>query len=498
MNNINLNKIERFLFSLLIILIPLNHIPTRFSVPIIGQNAPIYPFLLLMILSLTLHKKNRFTGSVKLLNYFFSSVIIGIAALCHGIFIYSHYDLFEVSNKLSIVISFFNGKVDVLVAKQIWFLLRMTAIVLKENILFVGIPFLMITIYGDDWKKAFRDVRRAVIVLVCIFGVYSIPEMIWLKMGSEPAAKVLRLINPYLYDVGSSHGWWPPLEWWGQLRSICPEPSFFGIIGSFAIPFLWSELQESKSIWFAFFYCYYMLMLFLTKARTGLGLFIGEFALYSTYIIFFKRKWIKTLAVVILTTIVAFNINLLDWKAIYNQNENAEVAVVQNGAVEQYINNNVVSVASSNARSNSARRINVLTMLKVGMQYPVLGVGKGLMTTYITENLPAEASEVYEVRNWARYSRIEGVLKSGYPTLNQYVGIFAEEGIVGLIVFLVPIIYILKKMTHKKAILNDFDVVCVLIALIGQLVAMLSNVYMLTYPITLGLMYCIVESGEND
>lgn len=58
-----------------------------------------------------------------------------------------------------------------------------------------------------------------------------------MKFNNIYAYKLLKIINPYLYDVSVVHGWWPPLIWENQLRSLCTEPSHFGIIVSLIIPF---------------------------------------------------------------------------------------------------------------------------------------------------------------------------------------------------------------------------------------------------------------------
>lgn len=48
---------------------------------------------------------------------------------------------------------------------------------------------------------------------------------------------VLREINPHLYEIGHYNGWWPPILWNNGLRSLMEEPSLFGIVSVFLMPF---------------------------------------------------------------------------------------------------------------------------------------------------------------------------------------------------------------------------------------------------------------------
>ena len=45
---------------------------------------------------------------------------------------------------------------------------------------------------------------------------------------------------------------------------------------------------------------------------------------------------------------------------------------------KEYLNNNVLSIVDSNARSNNARYINLVTNIKVAEKHIIFGVGEGL------------------------------------------------------------------------------------------------------------------------
>ena len=89
-------------------------------------------------------------------------------------------------------------------------------------------------------------------------------------------------------------------------------------------------------------------------------------------------------------------------------------------------------------------------------------------------------------------------LKSNFPALNQYVFVFAENGIIGLIIFILPIIYIIYLIYKNSFLLKSFDFITILIVFIGQLFAMLGHDYLMTYPISLGLIYFYLNSYSES
>ena len=89
-------------------------------------------------------------------------------------------------------------------------------------------------------------------------------------------ASILVTINNSLYDPVVQSGWWPPELWPGQLRSLALEPSYFSMIAVFLAPLLGIHYVNSKNkldIVLAFFLVF---MIFLTKARTGVVIYLFE------------------------------------------------------------------------------------------------------------------------------------------------------------------------------------------------------------------------------
>ena len=50
---------------------------------------------------------------------------------------------------------------------------------------------------------------------------------------------------------------------------------------------------------------------------------------------------------------------------------------------------------------------------------------------------------------WLRFREKLGIMRSGFPTLGEYTSRFAESGILGLGIFLLPIFILLRKLYEK-------------------------------------------------
>ena len=124
-----------------------------------------------------------------------------------------------------------------------------------------------------------------------------------------------------------------------------------------------------------------------------------------------------------------------------------------------------------------------------------MGIGTGLKDAYIDRNLPEFAYNNYEVRNWSRYMRNEGVLRMGYPPLNKYADVAVQNGLVGLLLYLsVPGYLVLQLIGRYKCVLTDYRAVMLVIAMSGLLAAQLSNsAFVICNGIIWGLLYCKLE-----
>ena len=382
---------------------------------------------------------------------------------------------------------------------KLWLFLRFTKdILIKSNLVFY-VSFYVYHLYKNNYKEGISDIGKAVLTLVIIMGVYSLIELAWLKTGSVLAEYLLKTINPVIYKPATSHGWWPPLLWKGQLRSITPEPSFFGIISVFALPFLWNYIANRKN-WMVYvaLTTYFELMIFATNSRTALFFTCFEFFLLIVLTLLNRtRKAVKTTSLILAISVFAFLGNLALNQYGANLNSNAAASIKEDTTVVNYYKKNLGSLGNKNARSNGARLINLIANLKTIESHPVLGVGTGLKDAYIDENLPADSFTNGEVLNWSKYMHERGVLKSGFPPLNKYVDVAVADGVVGLLMFLSPYIYIASIILKNcRAIFNNWTINFVIISLLAFLGTWMGSVmYPACAGLLLGLLYCFVKEN---
>lgn len=495
-----LHNLEIRLLQLLIIVLPLNGIPQRFSMPGLGGDLGNYVCLLMIIVLCYEYAKYRFTISKKTITFFAVFIVWQIICLALGLITYEYNDLLTLDqiSKLKVILAYasnFGIEINELIAIKCWLFLRFIKNILLLNNIVFFVAFYIYHLYQSDFTKGFRDIRKAVVVLVVIMGTYSFVELLWLKLDLDFAKNFLGHINPYLYDPKSSHGWWPPLLWKHQLRSICSEPSYFGILSVFCISFLWSLLLENRyKLLSSLLIFYFTLMIAATNARTAIILVFVEIICFGIWTLIAKNKAIvKKFVVIISISALAFGSNLIDCRQLV-ANENFTFI-----SASSFLENNVSNVMDVNARSNSARLSNLVANLETIRQYPVFGVGYGLKDAYIDSNLPEFAYSNNEVKTWSRYMHAKGVLKSGYPALNKYTDIAVQNGLIGLCLYFCPLLYILKKLyENKRYLLKDYNTIMVIISMIALLGAMMSNsVLIICNGIIWGLLFCKVKEIEN-
>ena len=174
-------------------------------------------------------------------------------------------------------------------------------------------------------------------------------------------------------------------------------------------------------------------------------------------------------------------------------------------SVESYVESNLTSLASTSQRSNGARYSVIVTDLKIAIDHPLIGVGTGLRNAYIPDYLPEMAKDNGEVKMWIQNQKEKGILRSGFPKLGEYTSRFAETGIIGLTLFLVPPFILLRKLyfkiTDKSMTADDkLPYVFFTISLIGIIASGIGDTINITYCywVLLGLGYAMCFGKEND
>ena len=172
--------------------------------------------------------------------------------------------------------------------------------------------------------------------------------------------------------------------------------------------------------------------------------------------------------------------------------------------IESYLETNLYSLGSTSQRSNNSRYSINIADFKIGLEHPLIGVGSGLRNAYIPDYLPEMAKDNGEVKMWIQNQKEKGILRSGFPKLGEYTSRFAETGIIGLILFLIPPFVLLNKL-YFKITNNVLSVYCRLpyvfftISLIGIMASGLGDSINITYCywVLLGLGYAMCFEKED-
>lgn len=485
-------QIQRVLVICSIIFLPFMGVP---HLPF-GASLVSYPlFLGIMVGLVNMYKARQWYIIPKkycsFITLFFCWNIICIVI---GVLVYPFYNTINMgqSDKLTFLLQALAARgimIDETLALKGWLIIR----IVKDSFLTILFSFggslWIYSLYHRDWKQGFKDIRKGIFILTACLCVYSLVEIASL-MGNGTATDILITINPLYMDIQGAHGWWPPLLWDKQLRSLFLEPSYFGIAATVILPFLWSYLIELKKIsMYYILYILYVVMLFMTRARTATGLFFGEIGLVIIYVLTLGKAYRKQAAAILICSGMAFLLSLFIVPG------NNETSMVEKSTL--YIEDSVTSVAG-NQRSNIVRMSNVLATTKVGMENPVFGVGYGLKDAYVEQNLSADAKQNYEVKLWIRFIHEKGVLKSGFPTLNKLSDVFATSGVIGLILYIVPFLYVIVLGIRKKVWQQGYKVICLYIALAGSMVAFFSNDAFWSIYVVLGLLLCVVDGERHE
>lgn len=449
--------------------------------------------------------KNVFINFDKFKKYITVFIGINLLSLIIGLIMYPYYDLIlngpvKQIEKLPKVLEWlhkFNIDIEQQFLVMIWMIVRTIKTLFLDVIYtFLG-AYMIYCWYYDNWKIACNILLKAIICSIIIIFIYSFIELFYL-LGNEWATNILINITPFFHTIEVDHAWWPPLLWKGQLRSIFAEPSYFGMYAAFAMPFLWYKFIVSRDkykIVYSFIIVFFTFLLFLTKARTAVALFSGELCILLLYMVYLRNKiFIRNVVLICSCIIISFISANIFIPNMANSKDEAEINV------EEYFEDNLGSLASTEKRSNTARYSIMLANLNIGLDYPILGIGLNLNDAYIPEYLPDMSRDNREVNMWINDQKELGILKSGFPSLGEYVSRFAETGILGLAAFLVPPIFLLINLLKKIKKEKDLRYVAFTISFIGIMAAGIGDSINITYCywVLLGLGYAMCFGKPGD
>lgn len=508
----NIKIIDKIFFLICFCLIFLNipkFIQMNFIGGILGDKLVVYPLFVGFIYTIYCQYKYKnilfnFDKFKKYIILFWSVILLSTVI---GLIIYPYYNIIingpvNQIEKLPKVLSILNNMgiyIDEKYLIMLWMIIRTIKSVCLETFYTFGGAYMIYCWYHERVIDGFRILTKAVVVSIIIVIIYGIIDVFYL-LGSDIATNVLVTVNPLLHVIKDNGTWWPPLLWAGQLRSIFTEPSYYGIYSSFAMMFLWYkfirvEKTKYKAIFIAIIFAF-IFGLFLTKARTAIALFLGECIILILYMLYLRRKILlqKVMIIFIATAIAFWGANLVIANmAIWQGNDN-----INDISMKAYLEDNLTSLASTDKRSNTARYSIMIANFKIGIDYPLLGVGTNLTDAYIPEYLPAMSKSSHEVNMWLDNQKEKGILKSGFPSLGEYTKRFAQNGLVGIILFLIPPIILLLNLIKKIRVnYNNEDIVIkyvfFIISFVGTMASGIGDSINITYCywVLLGLGYAL-------
>lgn len=308
-------KLEEWLLFFMILFIPLNSLPGRYKIPILGKNISVSLLVIMLVVCLIWWYRNKEDFHLPHIKFLGLFCFWTILCTCIGAYNYPFFDsradaYLATKSAIETIAHVWPGITQSPGAIHLVYTIGDIGGMLKGIFLpLVGMYIVFCGLYGKNAHRGVEWISKAVMTMACIMGIYSAFEIYWIWTNSPFCAKLLSSINVYLFDPALKNGWWPPLLWVGQLRSYTTEPSFFGIMASFMVPFLWYRIfQEKRKIEFLFL-IYFVLMIFMTKARTATVVYLGEvFCLLLFSLILRYDHWKKACLVVLLGTIISFGL----------------------------------------------------------------------------------------------------------------------------------------------------------------------------------------------
>ena len=484
-------KIEKYLLELMILGLPFTALPAIFSKYISGKlSTDILLILILFILwdIVNGHKINRQAVCYLVIMAFWGDFCI-VYNLIYFPFIndLNTYNI-HIVNTLHQNLSFVSKDTLQLVYYGIHSELRFLA----HYCFPCSLVYVIWHIYKNNDRQLLPLVEKSVFILACVMEFYSVFELMWLKWGSGIGESFLTLVNPFLYDVASKSGWWPPLLWWNQLRSICVEPSFFGIIGALIIPVLWKIQFKKQSVFTFFVSLFFDIMVFATNSRTAIIILLAQVIFLFIFGIYYKKQdfWRKIFKICCMV-LIAFLMNIgLGYVSFLTPTDNTHKSSenVEN-VISEYVNSNIKSVASTNKRSNLTRLDILKSHLAMIEDSPLFGKGYDVYIPSLEYFCKADLSKDIELNGYINDIHRDGFLHAGYPVVNELSFTGVAMGLPGILLYLMPFIYVFYGMYKYRRQILDEENMFIVISLLGSIIALFSNEAFYSLYLCLGVLY---------
>ena len=415
-----------------------------------------YPLLLFSIIWIV-HtiKEHRIREYIPLGIFFIVYFIANMAVTIHGNLIFPYYDIADFSRlegsermAFQVISTLFPSNPDYIN----WMISNTLKTCLTTVTRFYSsylIVFSIFLFYKETSFNIIDDIWLGITVILPVLAIYEIFEVASL-VGASWGTTVLKTINPLLYEVENLHGWWPPLLWPGQIRSVFAEPSFFSYWGVLCVPLFLRNIHNPKHFWISIIGLAFISFTVLgSNSRTGTALLFGVVCVYFIVAVITKQKRVlKTILIVFCTIAIALTTSV----GILGTN------------IDSYFGNTLGTLTSMTARSNSQRFAMMKAQMDIFSEHPILGVGESLLSPYLADYFIERDMDSGEISLWIKETEEHGFIYGGFPPLCEYTSALAAYGLLGsignnLAFIVLTCIVMFKGLYNRKSEGHDLPVV---------------------------------------
>lgn len=533
LSEIKYKNIRDGLFLIVCLSLPFAFIPQLLQQNFIGGSAgnklAFYPLVLMLAYAIycQCHFGFFFKNIRVILLFFISFCLVLWVSTIYGLIVFPYYDDLlrdprgQIA-KFAYVYGFLKKlgmNVDEESLMQFWVAVRQIKNIPLEFIWTFGVSYLVYCFYKFEWNKGIKILCSGAWVSAVICILFSIVECCR-EFGILEAEQFIRFATPYFMEVNIGGEWWPPLLWKvGQIRMVFAEPSWVGNFIAFCLPFIWltGVKTNTKLLKFATAVLTVVMsfFVFLTNARTAYAMIVGMLFLMFLLLIWTKggRLFLKQCFLISVCVAMGFltHIGYKDFKSDYfsrDCNDVVRVMKADSSFVEigrAAVTDNLASLTSGDKRSNAARYGLISCYLRIARDRMWLGTGRGLAKAYAPYYFTKEEKQDYEISMWLKNQSRHGVLARGANSLpdalNEYVARLSQSGILGLIVFMIPFIWVILKLLVRLRRQAAEEDLLILLSLISLLVSGCNGSLSTFYCpwLVLGIAFAICYGKrEND
>ncbi|MFR5266956.1 O-antigen ligase family protein [Clostridium sp.] len=439
--NKKVSKLLLILFILSIILIPFDNLPYLKSV--FGElsfKASIYPIIMIILILFVVLIKNKQLYFNKSKELYLLLIFIGWNILS------------IIVNLNSILENNFKDRSGI------------SKLLLQIMVLGFGI----LIFYSSDIivslkKLTLYDFRKCVLFSIIPVAMYGTIELLHLSKiinFSWIIENVSYLIQTYHRGEVYTKG----------IRTVTGEASYFAMYIAFVFPwiisYIFTEKEKIKKYLYSILSLYILMLLIFSKSRTAYGILFIQIMIFTVFILTSKVSKLHKI-----TVLKAIGICMILF-VLVNSTTLSKIGGDRNSVPKISISSLVTSLTDTNNMSNVARFGMQSAAIKMGSNNILFGVGLGQYGFNINDYISKKALTSDEVKRWTNPT---GNYEYWPPTFSLYSRIVAEQGGVGILLWMSFILYVLIKsiIVHRKTE-DDILGISLIVSYIGLLLAWMN------------------------